>query len=409
MRRVILFILGIIFLVAAIRLGTFVWKNFSGVLPAVKPPAQDIEKILQKPIKNAERAAENNTQLPLKIPVGFSLSIFANNLGNPRVIVFDPVGNLLVSIPSQGRIVALPDLNHDGIADEPLALVENLNKPHGLAFRCDSGSAKNCQLYVAETDGVSVYDYTTDPIRAFNGNKIIDLPGGGNHFSRTLLFDQNKNKLFIAVGSSCNACVEKDWRRAKILTANPDGTDLKVYASGLRNAVFMANHPVTKTMWVTEMGRDFLGDDLPPDEINIIKENGNFGWPYCYGKNILDKDFDPNKSCDSFESSHIDIPAHSAPLGLAFFPEKGWPQEFRYNLLVAYHGSWNRTQPTGYKIVRYRLDREGNYLGEEDFVSGWLQGGEALGRPVDILISDKGTIYISDDKAGLIYRMEYLK
>lgn len=395
---------------AVIKAGIFIWKNFSGVGPALRPPSKDIEKILQKPIQNSGRKAENNTQLPLTIPTGFSFSIFANNLVNPRVMTFDPAGNLLVSIPNQGRVIVLPDLNHDDIADESLTLAENLNKPHGLAFRCKKELVKNCELYVAETDGVSVYSYTTDPIRAFNAKKIIDLPGGGNHFSRTLLYDPNIDKLFIAVGSSCNACIEKDWQRTKILVADPDGKNLKVYASGLRNAVFMTLHPVTKKMWATEMGRDFLGDNLPPDEIDIIKEGGNYGWPFCFGKNILDKDFASSKSCDSFEPSYIDIPAHSAPLGLAFFPEKGWPQEFRYNLLVAYHGSWNKTVPTGYKIVRYKLDKQGKYLGEENFVSGWLQNdGTALGRPVDILITEKGEIYISDDKAGLIYRMENIK
>jgi glucose/arabinose dehydrogenase len=174
----------------------------------------------------------------------------------------------------------------------------------------------------------------------------------------------------------------------------------------------MAVHPVTGQIWATEMGRDYLGDELPPDEINIIKESYDYGWPLCYGKNIHDTDFDKNTDNPCKEpimrASYIDIPAHSAPLGLAFFPVEGWPKEYRYNLLVAYHGSWNRSEPTGYKIVRYRLDNMGNYLGREDFITGWLtRDNKALGRPVDILIRSDGVIFISDDKAGLIYKMTY--
>ena len=205
---------------------------------------------------------------------------------------------------------------------------------------------------------------------------------------------------------------------------NADGSDFKEYARGLRNAVFFTWSYVDGRMWATEMGRDYLGDYLPPDEINIIslstpKVSGrnsipNFGWPTCYGKNIHDTDFDKNtyirNPCmEPFEApSYIDLPAHSAPLGLAFVPEEGWPQEYWYNLFVSYHGSWNRTVPDGYKVVRMKLDAKGNYLGVEDFITGWLTpDNQALGRPVDILVQPGGMMYISDDKAGVIYRVTY--
>ncbi len=172
----------------------------------------------------------------------------------------------------------------------------------------------------------------------------------------------------------------------------------------------MARHPLTKHIWATEMGRDYLGDNLPPDEINLIMEGGNYGWPWCYGKRLHDDQFDPSGShrefCKDTLPAFIDIPAHSSPLGLAFFP-KAWPKEYRYNLLVAYHGSWNRTEPTGYKVVRYKLDAAGNPIDAEDFITGWLTPQGALGRPVDILIKDDGTIFISDDKAGVVYRVVY--
>src|SRR5690606_15519878 len=191
--------------------------------------------------------------------------------------------------------------------------------------------------------------------------------------------------------------------------------DYKEYATGLRNSVFMTVHLVSGQVWATDMGRDWLGDDLPPDEVNIIKEGKNYGWPVCYGKNIHDTNFDKNtyiqNACmEPFETpSHIDLRAHTAPLCLAFFPDN-WPEEYRHDLLVAYHGSWNRTEPTGYKIVRYDLDEQGNVLGQEkDFLQGWInEKNEVTGRPADIFFTKKKTIFISDDKAGTIYLIKYL-
>lgn len=159
------------------------------------------------------------------------------------------------------------------------------------------------------------------------------------------------------------------------------------------------------------MGRDFLGDDLPPDEINIVTQDGHYGWPFCYGKEIRDLNFETQFQfdCGKTEPSLIDIPAHSAPLGLAFIPPS-WPEEFQYNLLVAFHGSWNRSIPTGYKLYLYKLDQDGNYLGKRDFVSGWLtQNNEVLGRPADIFVNKKGVIFVSDDKRGVIYKINYRK
>jgi len=190
-----------------------------------------------------------------------------------------------------------------------------------------------------------------------------------------------------------------------------DGSDFKEFARGLRNTVFFRWSYIDGKMWATEMGRDNLGDDLPPDEINIIKQEGDYGWPICYGKNIHDSGFDKNvyirDPCADKIPSYIDLQAHSAPLGLAFVPEEGWPQDYWYNLFVTYHGSWNRSEPTGYKVVRIKLDDKGNYLGTEDFITGWLTKSGALGRPVDILVQPGGIMYITDDKAGVIYKVTY--
>ncbi|MEK7569817.1 MAG: PQQ-dependent sugar dehydrogenase [Patescibacteria group bacterium] len=358
----------------------------------------------------------------LKLLPSFTASLYAKDLGNPRVMLWGPDGKMLVSVPNQGKVIALSDTDGDGFAETHEVVAGNLNKPHGLAER-------DGRLYIAETDQVAEYDYVDG--KAVNKKKLFDLPGGGNHFSRTIMFMPypNENKMLVSIGSSCNVCNESDERRAKILEYDFSTGKLAEFARGLRNSVFMAIHPVSGAIWATEMGRDNLGDDIPPDEINIISPSTgsgqssvpNFGWPICYGKNIHDAEFDRstyirNPCMEPFEiPSYIDLQAHSAPLGLAFFPEEGWPEEYWYNLLVAYHGSWNRSVPTGYKIVRIKLNAKGEYLGTdstsspqaEDFITGWISGGKVYGRPVDIFIQPGGTIYISDDKAGVIYRVRY--
>jgi len=358
----------------------------------------------------------------LNLPENFMIRIFAKGVNGARVIKEDPAGNLIVSLTKEGKIVSLPDLDQDGRADKIITLLEGLQNPHGMEIKCwNVARPKDCNLYVAETEKLVQYDLVFDKnekiYRPINPEKILDLPKGGRHFTRTLLFlpYPEDHKLLISVGSSCDVCYEKDERYGTILVYDFKNKESKIYAKGLRNSVFLTLHPVTGKVWATEMGRDWLGDDLPPDEINIIEEGKNYGWPICYGKNIHDDNFDKNvyirNPCmEPFETpSYIDIPAHSSPLGLSFFPEEGWPEKYWYNLLVAYHGSWNRTVPTGYKIVRYILDSQGRYLGEEDFIVGWLQGDEAIGRPADILIKPGGIIYISDDKAGIIYRVIYIE
>lgn len=392
-----LFPLCIIVTISIIAAFAIVYRGqIRGIITAIGNPPIDITTHI--------------TQIPLILPPGFSISIYAEGLIDPRVMTYGPAGDLMVSIPSEGSVVALKDEDGDGFAERHIVVAKGLKSPHGLATRCIE---EVCSIYIAETDQVTSYDFDRKTYTAINKEKLVDLPGGGNHFSRTIMFMPypDHDTLLISVGSSCNVCNEKDSRRAKILSVKFDGTALKTFASGLRNAVFMAIHPVNGKIWVTEMGRDLLGDDLPPDEINIVEEGRNYGWPICYGKNIHDTAFDKNtyvrNPCmEPFEiPSYIDIPAHSAPLGLAFIPEEGWPEEYWHNLLVAYHGSWNRTEPTGYKIVRYTFDAQGKYLGEEDFISGWLTKDGAFGRPVDMLVQPGGTIYISDDKAGVIYKV----
>lgn len=388
-------------------------ESQSAVPPPTPPPA---EEPVENPAPTAAMPAINTTGLPLKLPLNFSIAIFANDLVNPRDLLVDHLDNVLVSVPAQGKVLALWDTNQDGRAEYVTTLLGGLNRPHGLAYQCNP----DCILYVAETNAVSQYNYDPKKRTAANRKKLLDLPTEGNHITRSLILDpvSQGKRLLISVGSTCNVCKEADERRAAVLSLNLIGGDSRVFAKGLRNSVFLTAHPLTGEVWATDMGRDHLGDDLPPDEINIIRPDRHYGWPYCYGKNIIDADSESSDFVRFFcndrtaSGSYIDIPAHSAPLGLAFFPETrffGWPEEYRYNLLVAYHGSWNRSVPTGYKVVRYRLDSAGNYSDEvEDFISGWLtQDNQVLGRPADIEITPSGRIYISDDKAGVIYLVKY--
>ncbi len=383
----------------------------------------------------------------LKVPDRFKIDIFAKDLENPRVVVFDPEGRMLVSETSKGDIVALEDKDKNGIAETKRTILSGLNKPHGLAFY-KSGAVT--YLYVAETQQVAryVYDVKNGAVISAKGQNITNLPADGVHFTRTIAFGPNyrteqiikggdskkkqvdtmvDTKLYISVGSSCNVCVEDTtWKRAAILESDPEGSYTAEFAGGLRNSVFFAFHPKTKEIWATDMGRDNLGDNLPPDEINIVKVAGSedkfgakrYGWPFCYGNQVLDKTFNPGqfKRTDIFSDCAmtvppvIQVPAHSAPLGLAFIPaNRGWPKDWEGDLLVAFHGSWNRSTPVGYKIVRYDLDSNGKVLSQTpvDFITGWLgeDKKKIYGRPVDLKFDSGGTLYVSDDSAGVIYRV----
>lgn len=420
-KRIVLICFVIIVAGGIAYAGWFYWNNLRGSGPAFgKPPANIVDLLNQSNNQSGDGEPSNSNQppapgvnetpYPLSVPDGFSVTIYAKDLGAPRDIAFGPTGQLMVSAPARGQVIALRDADNDGFAETHDVMVSGLNRPHGITSRCtDDG----CELFVAETDGVSVF--TVDPATGKGSNKrsIASLPTGGRHTTRSLMFlpSPNDQRLLVSIGSSCDVCHEADDRRAAIISMNADGSEPRSFATGLRNAVFMALHPVSGAVWTTEMGRDHLGDDLPPDEINIVEENGFYGWPICYGKNVHDTQFDKktyarNPCQEPFERpSHIDLPAHSAPLGLAFIPEEGWPEEWWHDLLVAFHGSWNRTEPTGYKIMRYNLDAQGNLLGTEDFIAGWLTDDGALGRPVDIVVQPGGTVYISDDKAGVVYRV----
>jgi glucose/arabinose dehydrogenase len=345
----------------------------------------------------------------LKTPPGFHISVFAKEVDGPRMMVFSPGGVLLVSESGEGRVAAFPDSKHAGKAEREVTVLRGLNEPHGLAFY-------EGKLYVAENDKVRRYDWDEANLRASNPVKLADMPTGGGHSTRSILF--HGGKMYASAGSSCNVCIEKDPRRATVMEFNPDGSGQKIFAKGLRNAVGLAVNPKTDTVWVTVNGRDWLGDDLPPETIyDLGKDGGDAGWPYCYGDRVSDSNFTKtgDNRCQSVLEPRVQMQAHSAPLGLAFYEGSEFPAEYRNNIFVAFHGSWNRSVPTGYKVVRVKLDDKGQPQGgTEDFITGWLAPGETkkgrwMGRPVGIVFGSDGSMYLSDDSAGVIYRITYEK
>jgi glucose/arabinose dehydrogenase len=341
----------------------------------------------------------------LRLPAGFQIAVFARDLPGARFMAFSPSGVLVVSLTRAGRVMALSAPGRAGQSSRSYVLIDGLQRPHGLAF---SGG----DLYVAETGGVLRFanaDATLQAGRSLQKDQgevvVSNLPAGGMHFTRTIVFGPNGD-LFIAVGSDCNVCEEGDPRRAAILRLPKGSKAAEVYAGGLRNSVGLRLNPQDGKLWATDNGRDRLGDDLPPEEINIITEHGFYGWPYCYGNNLPNPEFPGSGKCRDAIPPALGLRAHNAPLGLDFYRGGQFPAEYRGDLFVASHGSWNRSVPDGYKVVRVRVE-QGKPVRWEDFVTGWLQGGRAWGRPVDVLSGPDGALYVSDDEADCIYRITY--
>ena len=314
-----------------------------------------------------------------------------------------PDGAVYVSRPGSGEVVRLVDADGDGVAESQVAAVSGLNRPHGLAFHAG-------YLYIANTDGVMRARLGTDGKAAGQAERVNSYSGGGGHWSRSIAFGAD-SAMYVAIGSTCNMCVEKTPDRAAVMRYDANGGNGRVFSSGLRNAVGIAMHPVTKEMWVTQNERDNIEpnhEDLPPEEINILRDGADYGWPYCYGNRIPspDREFNDSARCARTVPPALEIQAHAAPLGITFLDRATmFPPDWRGDALVALHGSWNRSVPTGAKVVRVRI-RDGRPVSYEDFITGW-QGpnGRRWGRPADVMVHKDGSLLISDDAAGAIYRV----
>lgn len=399
MKKTLFLIIGTFILLFAL---IYVFKiKIGDIRPIILPPTSSVKKGVTGfgQIDDKPGDAQANG---LIAPKGFAISLFAQDLGNARDLEFSGGGTLLLSVPGSGKVVALPDRDSNGSSDETKTILSGLNKPHGLAFHDN-------KLFIVEESKVVRYNWDEENLKADVDKKLFDLPAGGRHFTRTITFNKN-GQMFISLGSTCDVCYEKNEWIAAVIISDSNGDSPRLFASGLRNAVFITTHPETNEVWGTEMGRDFLGDNTPPDEINIIKDGQNYGWPICYGNKKHDANFDKNvyteDPCLFTQAPIYEIPAHSAPLGLTFVNTSAFPSDWQGDLLVAYHGSWNSSVPVGYKVVR--MDVEGNTIsGENDFITGFISGSQAVARPVDLVFDSSGSLYLSDDKAGAVYQVRY--
>lgn len=337
----------------------------------------------------------------LSVPAGFSVRYFAKDLPGVRFMALGPGGVVYATQPRRGRVIRLPDANHDGVADGVEEVVSGLRQPHGIAFHKGA-------LWVANTDGVVRIPLGANGLASGEPVYVNHYDAGGGHWSRTVIFGRDSG-MYVSVGSTCNICIEQSSDRAAVLRFNEDGSGKRVFASGLRNAVGLAVNPRTGAIWATQNERDDLRpehEDLPPEEINILTQGGDYGWPYCYGDRVPNPEYHDASRCARTIPPALGMQAHSAPLGIAFLDRAtSFPADYRGDALVAFHGSWDRSVPTGAKVVRVRV-RNDKPLAVEDFIIGWQAGnGSRWGRPVDVLVASDGSVLVSDDSGGNIYRV----
>ena len=342
----------------------------------------------------------------ITLPDGFEIEIFAEGLRGPRFMAVGPDGVLHVADRGNDP--------HRGAAGCQRRRPGRRNPCGGRrigTIRITWFSTK-ASWYVAVTEGVvRLNDADGDGV-AEGFTTLLDtfLPPG-QHSSRTIAFLPD-GRLVLSAGSTCNVCEEDDPRRAAITVYDsPVGQDQltgeQIYATGLRNAVGLAINPETGAVWATNNGRDLLGDDSPPETVYIVEENGDYGWPSCHSGTVLDPEFGFDGACEVAGQPVVSMQAHSAPLGLTFYTGDAFPADYQGDLFVAFHGSWNRSVPTGYKIVRVPLDGSTPTGPAEDFATGWLNAEDysSDGRPVDVAVGSDGALYVSDDKGGYIYRI----
>ncbi len=337
----------------------------------------------------------------LTVPPGFAVSYVSKKVPGARFMAFAPNGDLLISETYLGSIVVIP---HGAASDAtPQVFSSGLSLPHGLAFY-------KGKLYVATWSGVLQYAYPSNtPTTLFS-----NMPQGGDHNRRALVIAQD-GTIYVSSGSDCKICDESDARYATVLRYAPGDSTGTVYARGLRNASGLALD-ASGRLWAAVNQRDNIGptqaitDNLPPDEFDLVGSGENFGWPECYpnpaAANRLPNPEYPHASCAGDTPTAVNFQAHSAPLGIAFYYGSQFPASYRGDAFVAFHGSWNRSLATGDKVVLVKFSG-GKPIGYSDFVTGWLQNQQYVGRPAGIAVAPDGSLYISDDQLGYIYRVSY--
>ncbi|HMP13368.1 MAG TPA: sorbosone dehydrogenase family protein [Saprospiraceae bacterium] len=346
------------------------------------------------------------SKLPLhliKLPQGFKIDVYAEGLVNARSMVLSPNGTLFVSTRDKGQVYALRDTNGDYRADQVWTLAKGMNMPNGVAFR-------DGDLYVAEVNRILKFENIEAHLDNPPTPKVVydQYPKDKHHGWKYIAFGPD-GKLYVPVGAPCNIC-EPAPIYASITRINPDGTGMEIVQSGIRNTVGFTWHPETKELWFTDNGRDWLGDDLPACELNHAPRDGmHFGYPYCHQGDLPDPEFGNKRPCSEFTPPVQNLGPHTAPLGLKFYTGSQFPASYRNQILIAEHGSWNRSKKIGYRVSLVTLDDQFRATSYTPFAEGWLDTSkdDVWGRPVDILQMPDGSILVSDDYADAIYRIYY--
>jgi len=337
----------------------------------------------------------------LRVPPGYGLSLFAADVKGARMVRVTAAGDLLVASQDLGAVLIFAkDKDGDGRADGRRTLLEHLDGPNGLDFR-------DGYLYVAETGRVVRvrFDSAAGTVAGEPEVVIDNLPAGGNHWKKTIRFGPD-GLLYLAIGSDCNVCIEQDERRAAMLRFTPDGKFVDIFATGLRNSAGFDWRDADGELYATDNGRDLLGDDFPPCELNRIRQGGFYGWPFANGDRVPDPDYGKGRD----EVIRASIPPvfgfrpHNAPLGIVFLRSAAQPPEFRGAAIVALHGSWNRSVKDGYKVVALHWQPDGTIVAQ-DFLTGFLDGDDVIGRPAEVAEDADGGIYVSDDYANAVYKV----
>ena len=351
---------------------------------------------------------EPESKLPidrLKLPDGFKIEVYADSVDGARSMAMGDDGTLFVGTRNEKKIYAIQDRDRDFKADRVIELDTTLESPNGIAYR-------NGSLYVADVSTLYRYDNIEANLDSVPERKVIydDYPEAFHHGWKYIAFGPD-DKLYVPVGAPCNICDSTvvDKRFASITRMDPDGSNREIYAHGVRNTVGFTWHPETKEMYFTDNGRDMMGDDIPPCELNRVTEAGqHFGYPFCHGGTIKDPEFGDQRPCSDFVAPVQNLGAHVAPLGVKFYTGDMFPEEYKQYAFIAEHGSWNRSKKSGYRISLVKFENN-EAVAYETFLEGWLdeESQEAFGRPVDVLFLKDGSLLISDDFGDAIYRVSY--
>lgn len=346
--------------------------------------------------------AERPQPEAVRLPPGFSIGLYASVPG-ARSLAVSPSGTVFVGTRGEGKVYALTGSRDPGRAGEVVTVAEGLDMPNGVAFRDGA-------LYVAEVRRILRFDGIESRLKDPGRPVVVDdsFPGERSHGWKFIGFGPD-GRLYVPVGAPCNACEPASPVYAAIHRMRPDGSSLERFAGGVRNTVGFDWNPADNVLWFTDNGRDRLGDDVPPDELNRAPAPGlDFGFPYVYGKNVPDPKFGKKGKGRNFTPPERNLGAHVASLGMRFYAGKMFPERYRGSIFIAEHGSWDRTVPSGYRVTFVRLE-DGRPAGYEVFAQGWLRDGKAWGRPVDVQVMPDGALLVSDDGAGAVYRITYGK